>query len=133
MAAPYTTFDFEWVRGTTKPDFVVTFTKNGVPVSFDDAVLSVYNKGGKSLAFRVSILGHLNSPAQLVHDPDQGKITFTPTAEQTRSLTQTKADGAPQNKYELELRNGDQEQVYLMGNILGTGGLNSDESTEDVS
>lgn len=132
MSQPYTTFDFEWVRGTTKPDFAATFTKNGVPVSFDNAVLSVFNKGGKALAFRVAIVASVGVPAQLVHDPATGTVTFTPTALQTRSLTPTK-NGEAQNKYELELRNGDTEQVYLMGNIFGTGGLNSDEATEDAT
>lgn len=130
---PYTIFDFEWVRGTTKPDLSFVFTKNDVPVSFDDAIISVYNKGGKSLAWRVSIQGHTDAPAQIIHDPDLGKITLTPSALQTRALTPTKADGVAQNKYEVELRNGTTEQVYVMGSIFATGGLNSDEATEDAS
>jgi hypothetical protein len=127
MSEPYTVFDFEWVRGTTGPALVFTFTKNTVPISFDDAVLSVWNKGGKSLAWRASILGNDDAVAQIAHDPVLGQITFSPTAAQTRALTQTKSDGAAQNRYEIELRNGTSELVYVMGSILGTGGLNSDE------
>jgi hypothetical protein len=130
MSEPYTVFDFEWVRGTTGPDLVFTFTKNTVPISFDDAVISVFNKGGKSLAWRASIQGNGDAVAQIVHDPSLGKITLTPTAQQTRMLTPTKADGIAQNRYEVELRNGPSEVVYVMGAILGTGGLNSDEADE---
>jgi hypothetical protein len=122
MASPYVIKDFEWVRGTTKPDLIFTFTRYGSPLAFDDARLSVYKDQGKTLAFRATVTG-----GQIVMDAELGKITFTPTAAQTRSLTQTKADGLPRNKYEVELRINGSEEVYVMGNITATGGLNDDE------
>jgi hypothetical protein len=121
--APYTTFDFEWVRGTTHP-FVMRFTQNGDPIAADDVRLSVWNKNGKTLAFRVSLQG-----GEIAHtDIDTGEYTFIPTAAQTRALTESKEGEDPKNRYEVEIRDGESEEVYLLGKITGTGGLNDDES-----
>jgi len=119
---PYVTKDYEWVRGTTRPELVVRFTRNGSPIEFDDAILSVYKDNGKTLAFRVSV-----EEGTMSMNVDLGQVTWVPTAAQTRSLTVTKADGLPRNKYELELRINGSEEVYIMGNITATGGLNDDE------
>lgn len=123
MASPYTTFDFEWVRGTTHP-FVMRFTLAGDPLPADDVRISVWKKSGKELAFRVA----LSDGANLVQtDIDAGEYTFTPTAAQTRSLTESKEGEEPKNRYEVEIRDGDSEEVYLLGKITATGGLNDDE------
>jgi hypothetical protein len=115
-------YDFAWVRGTTGPALIMRFQLNGVPITFDDAVLSVFNAKGRTLAFRVSVSG-----GEIVHDPTTAQISYNPTAEQTRLLTQTKDDDIPLNRYEVEIRSGSSERVYVMGAISGIGGLNDDE------
>ena len=119
-------WDFTWVRGTTKPPLQVRITQNGDPVPFEEVRLSVWNNNGNSLAFRASYLAN-----EIVYDSGTNTLSFTPTAEQTRSLTRTKNDGDPaKNKYELELRQGTTERVWLMGDITAIGGLNDDEGDD---
>lgn len=120
MTAPQR-FDIEWTRGTT-PTFVVRFKRNGVALSFSDARFTV--NSGKKFLFRLTIEGNNG----IEHtDVENGEITIRPTAKQTRMLTETKEDGVARNKYEIELRNGADEEVFLMGNISGIGGINDDE------
>ena len=120
MARPQI-YDIEWTRGTT-PKMVVRFTRNGVAIPFDDARMSVSD--GKKILFRLTI----ENNAGITHtNPETGEIKIEPTAEQTRLLVPTRADGIPRNRYEIELRNGADEQVYLMGSIDGIGGDNDDE------
>jgi hypothetical protein len=117
-------FDFTWVRGTTRP-FIMKFQRSGIPLDFDDVRLSVYKDSGKNLAFRASIVG---TPLSMtVTDPVTGEVTFTPSAAQTRSLTKTELGEVGKNRYEVELRNGTDEEVYLIGTVAGIGGLNDDE------
>lgn len=118
-------FNFEWVRGTTSP-FQVKIQANGEPLPFDDARLSVY--AGTNLAFRLSTL---DTPSQALVDSDTKQISFVPLASQTRSLIRTNLGADGKNSYEIELRNGTSEEVYLLGTISGIGGLNDDE--DDVS
>lgn len=121
MAAPQT-YDITWTRGTT-PTLVMRFTRNGVAIPFSDARMSVSD--GKKILFRLTIennngIEHTN--------PEAGEIKIKPTAEQTRSLVPTRADGIPRNRYEVELRNDtDGEFVPVMGTINGIGGDNDDE------
>lgn len=119
------TFNFDWVRGTTSP-FQVKISANGTPLPFDDVRLSVY--AGTNFAFRLSTL---DTPDQALVDDDTKQISFVPTAAQTRSLIKTNVGADGKNSYEVELRNGDSEEVYLLGTIAGIGGLNDDEG--DVS
>lgn len=114
--------DFLWVRGTTTP-LVIRFKKNGVAIEFDDARISVFKNKGKELAFRVSI----EDGRVVKTDPSEGEITFQPTAAETRGLTQSKDEEDGKNRYEVELRNGGSEEVYLYGTIKAIGGLNDDE------
>lgn len=119
MPAPQE-FNIEWTRGTTEV-FVARFSLNGVALSFDDARFTV--NAGKNLLFRLSI-----ADGGVAHtDVETGEITITATPAQTRLLLETKADGVARNKYEIELRNGTVEKVYLMGTISGIGGINDDE------
>jgi hypothetical protein len=116
-----------WVRGTTAP-FVVQMVFDNVPIELDDIRLTVFNNNGKDLAFRLTLEDNegTGEPGS-VEETDPGVFTFTPTAEQTRSLTKT-ASGLPgKNTYEVEVRNGAHENVYLMGVIQGIGGINDDE------
>lgn len=130
--ARYEIFNMEWVRGSTPPNLfrfqrrtslpgVEPITR--VPLVFDDARVSVY--AGKKFLFRLSVVENT------VHitDPDTGEIRFTPTADQTRMLVRTEPGEPGKNRYEIELRNGTDEQVYVMGTIAGVGGDNDDEGT----
>jgi hypothetical protein len=122
-------YDFSWVRGTNSP-FQVRILAPGDPetsdpLPFDDMRLSVF--AGSNLAFRLSTL---DTPTQALVNNTTKQVSFIPTPEQTRMLIQTKDGALP--KYEVELRNGESEEVYLMGNITGIGGINDDE-TEDAS
>lgn len=119
MAAPQT-FNIAWTRGTTET-FVVKFQRNGVAIPFSDARFTV--NSGKKFLFRLSIL-----EGGVEHtDVENGEITIRPSATQTRMLAQTKEDDVARNQYEIELRNGAEENVYLMGTISGIGGINDDE------
>lgn len=128
MANPAMT-TLTWVRGTTKP-FVFRVIRNGAPLPFDDIRLTFYNKKGKNLAFRATIS---NDGGIIVLDPATGLCKFTPTSAQTRALTESKDLVTPMNKYELEFRNGLDEEVYLMGDCIGLGGINDDETDEEIS
>lgn len=121
---PYVTFDFEWVRGTTRP-LVMSFTQNDVAIPVEDLRISVYKNKGKDLAFRCALSD--TEPQVTLTDIDAGQYTFVPTAAQTRSLTESKVGEAAKNRYEVEIRNGTDEEVYLLGSITASGGLNDDE------
>lgn len=121
MSAPQQV-DLVYTRGTT-PQLVTRFKKQDVAIPFDDARLTVTTNGG-SLLFRLTV----EDGTAVITDPDNGEVTFYMTAAQTRKLAQSGADGAPKNKYEVEIRNGTDEQVYLAGGISGLGGINDDES-----
>lgn len=120
MSAPQT-FDLTLVRGTTET-YVVRFKLNGVAMSFDDARFTVAS--GKKELFRLTIEG--NNGVEHT-DVENGEITITMLPMHTRMLAETKDDGIARNKYEIELRNGSVEKVYLVGNISGVGGINDDE------
>jgi len=121
------TYDFTWVRGSTTP-LRLSFMVDNVAIPYDDIRLSVYK--GKTLAFRLSITQDLDTtgnPGTVLQNAP-GDVSFIPTSFQTRSLTQTPNDGTTgKNSYEVEVRNGLDEQVYLLGTIAAIGGLNDDE------
>lgn len=111
-------YDFTWVRGTNVP-VRFTFTINGVAVPYDDVRMTV--SAGKNFLFRMSIAdGGGETTAS-------GQVTFTPTPEQTRLLKESKLGETGKNNYEVELRDGASEKVYIMGTIIGLGGRNDDE------
>lgn len=121
------TYDFTWVRGSTTP-LRLTFMVAGVAIPYDDIRLSVFK--GKVLAFRQSLLidGASSGLPGTVKENATGDVSFIPTAAQTRSLTQTANDGSiGKNSYEVEVRNGADEEIYLLGTIAAIGGLNDDE------
>lgn len=121
------TYNFDWVRGTTLP-FIVSMKENGIPIALDDIRLSVY--AGSTMLFRMSLASNpgTNGTPGTVQETSPGIFTFTPTAAQTRSLKVTAAGAAGKNKYEVEIRRGALEAVYLMGAIAGIGGINDDEA-----
>ena len=116
--------DFNWVRGTTSP-LVVGLHQDSVPLPYDDIRLSVYN--GSTLVFRITLESNEGEGPGTVQITSPGWFKFTPTPEQTRALKQVKIDAGGKNNYEVELRNGTSELVYLMGTIAGIGGINDDE------
>lgn len=122
--------DIFWIRGTTAP-FIMTYTQNGVPLDFDDARLSVFDKTTNALLWRLTLADNPGTgPGTVTKDLITSRITFHPTAEQTRALIASKVGTAKdkgKNRYEVELRSGAEENVYLMGIICAIGGLNDDE------
>ena len=116
-------YQIEWVRGTTTP-FVFAMKRNGVPLPFDDIRLSVYKKGGKALIFRAT---YSDGGGITIVNPATGLVKFQPTPEQTRALVQSKDGLTPQNIYEVEYWYQGSQEVYLMGDVLGIGGINDDE------
>lgn len=122
------TYDFAWVRGSTTP-LRLTFMVNSVAIPYDDIRLSVF--AGTKLAFRLSLADNASQSGLpgSVKENVAGDISFIPTATMTRALRQSANDGSPgKNTYEVEVRNGQDEEVYVMGTITGIGGLNDDES-----
>lgn len=116
--------DMYFVRGSTDPKiwrFKIAETEE--PLPFDDARLTVAK--GSTVLFRVTMTG--DDPQILLTDYTLGEITFYPTAAQTRLVPKTKAGTTPKATYELELRTGNIERVYLMGTVEGIGGINDDE------
>lgn len=120
------TVNMYFVRGSTEPK-VWRFTLSGSspvqPLPFDDARLTVAK--GNTVLFRAT-MADLDHQIVLT-DYTVGEITFYPTAEQTRLVPKTKTGATPKASYELELRSGSIERVYLMGTVEGIGGLNDDE------
>lgn len=122
------TYNFVWVRGSTAP-LMLSFKIDNVAIPFDDARLSVYKNKGKTLAFRLTLAANAGSSPGHVQIVSPGVVKFIPTAAQTRMLDQTPNDGTEgKNRYEVELRNGLDEQIYIMGTIAAVGGINDDES-----
>jgi hypothetical protein len=116
-------YDFDWIRGTTSP-LIASFKINGTPIPVEDIRLSVFNS--KTLAFRLTLADNAGTGPGTV-SADAGTYTFTPTAEQTRLLKQGKQGQPGKSSYEIEIRNGTSEIVYMMGTINGIGGINDDE------
>lgn len=112
------TYDFVLFRGTTTPLVVqlLEVDENDVetPVPFDDVRLSVYD--GDTLLFRKSLGDGIE-----VTDSGQSEVTWTPTVAESRSIPL-----GPVAKYELEVRDGSSQRVFLTGTITGSGGLNDD-------
>ena len=116
-------YDWDWVRGTTEPIIMRFKLPDGNPIPFDDVRLRVYN--GSTFLFMLSI----SEGGATVTDALTGEVTFQPTAAQTRQLVPSQIGSPGKNKYEIELRNGASELVYVLGTISGIGGLNDDEVT----
>jgi len=113
-------YDFTWVRGTNVPA-VFSFSLNDIPIPFDDARMSVSLRG--KLLFRLSV----SDGGAHISNPTIGEVTFTPTPEQTRMLKETPVGDPGVNRYEIELRDGASEVVYVWGMIAGILGSNDDE------
>jgi hypothetical protein len=117
-------YDFSLTRGTTQPFVFRLKLSDGAnpPVltnmPFDDVIITI-KPAGKGAVIRHKLS---DTTAQFaITDAGENEITFTPTAAETRRLAQDQ-----NNPYEVEVRNGTSEQVYLRGDIFAIGGINSD-------
>ena len=123
------TYNFDVVRGSSGQinGLVVRLkTKDAndvlVNMQFDDVRLSIYDKDVKSSTKQLLVRATFENGQMQITDEYEGEVSWIPTAEETRLLK----IGA-KNHYELEVRNGLEEVVYLLGVITGVGGLNDDE------
>lgn len=115
------THNFTIVRGTTQP-FKVRITiedvlnpPDRIPIPMTAAILSIQT-GSVVLTKSTA---DVDSGIEVVDDV----IIWTPTPAESRSL----ATGENKNKYELEIRDGSTQMVYLTGNITAIGGINTDD------
>jgi hypothetical protein len=119
-------FDFTLVRGSTTPFKVRLRAKpvgwvegdDYVNIPFDMVHLTVTEKRKPNLLIFRKVLGESGFA---ITDALTAEITWTPTPVESRSLLV----GA-KNIYELEVRNGSSQEVYLEGTITGHGGINDD-------
>jgi hypothetical protein len=126
------TYDFDVVRGSSGQSQGLTVAlktkledESLVNMEFDDVRLSIYDKKVQSETKTLLVRATLENGQMQIVDEYDGQVAWIPTAEETRLLK----IGA-KNHYELEVRHGTEEVVYLLGVINGVGGLNDDE---DVS
>lgn len=125
------TYDFTVVRGTTPP-FVIQLQAPALPeydppefeaIPFTDVHLTIAPGGGGTI-YRKKLSD--NDARFFVSDADLGEITWLPTPAETRALSESKPGAPGKNKYELELWNGTEQAVYLIGTISAIGGINDD-------
>lgn len=133
----YQVKDIEWVRGGTQPMAFNFRRKTGSNpdtfegLVFDDCRFSVWSgaeKGGK-LLFRYSIVGGEIT----LSDPANGGVQWKVQPADTRACTFSTVDGEAKNRYEIELRSGIDERIYIMGKVKAVGGVNDDEADEGIS
>lgn len=113
-------YDFTIVRGTSGANqgFVAYIADSSlVPLSFDDARLSIWNKD--ELIMRLSTLD--GTQGFTVTDVGSSQVTWAPSPAQSRQIPL-----GSKATYELEVRANSTEVVYLQGGITGIGGLNDD-------
>lgn len=115
--------DFEIVRGTTQPlVFRLKVSDGGDPpvltnMPFDDVVLTIQPKNATKIIVKLSDA----NPRFFVSNSGEAEITFRPTAAQSRTYPL-----GDKTDYEVEVRKSGNEDVYLVGTITGTGGVNID-------
>jgi hypothetical protein len=118
------TYDFSIVRGTTQPLIIQLKVSDGAtpPVLtnmlFDDVIITIQPKNGTKIVAKISEA----APRFAVTDALENELTFTPTAAESRTYPL----GA-KTTYEVEVRDGASQMVYLTGTITATGGINIDD------
>jgi hypothetical protein len=124
------TYNFDVVRGSSGQVNGLTVRLktqdadgNLINMVFDDVRLSIYDKDVKSTTKTLLLRATFENGQMQFSDEYAAEVAWVPTAEETRSLK----IGA-KNHYELEVRNGPEEVVYMLGVITGVGGLNDDET-----
>lgn len=131
------TKDLEIYRGSTDRFAFRIIDTAGTPLPFDDIRLTISSKTSNDpttgLILRKSVLGvedfgpevideYTDDPNPLDYDEYSGTVIWTPTPAESRALPK----GA-KSKYEVELRNGTSQIIYIIGTITGTGGINDDD------
>ena len=123
------TYDFSVVRGSAAAarefsPLIFRVLNGSEALPYDDIRLSVYSKKNNDLKgvflFRCSVG---DGDGLVETDEYAGEVAWFPTTEQTRQLPVGDA------YYELELRDGASEVVFLRGAVTGIGGLNDDEGS----
>jgi hypothetical protein len=85
---------------------------------FDDVIITIQPKNGTKIVAKISEA----APRFAVTDALENELTFTPTAAESRTYPL----GA-KTTYEVEVRDGASQMVYLTGTITATGGINIDD------
>jgi hypothetical protein len=116
------TYDFSVVRGSAGPGQglkvklkVKDDSDNEINLDFDDVRLSIYKRNTYLLRCTLA------NGKMVVTDPTEAEVEWVPTTEDTRKL-----QAGAKNIYELEVRNGTYEAIYMIGTINGIGGINDD-------
>ena len=113
-------YDFEMVRGATDPFTVqLLFTEEDgteTPIPFDDVRLTITDLDGVLILRKTFVDGDF-----VLSDTSLSEVQWSPTADESRLLSV-----GPNQKYELEIRDGSSQSVYMLGTITGIGGLNDD-------
>lgn len=105
---------FTVMRGSTTP-FITVRLKNpdGTALALNDLRLTIGTD--------TPLVKTLSGGGLVLDDALQGEYSWTPTPAETRSLPV-----GVKVAYELEVRIGTTQEVYMLGTILGAGGLNDD-------
>jgi hypothetical protein len=117
------TYDFSIVRGTTQPlIFQLKVSDGATPpvltnMVFDDVIITIQPKNGTKIVAKISEA----QPRFAVTDALENELTFTPTPAETRTYP-----AGAKTTYEVEVRDGTSQMVYLTGTITATGGINID-------
>jgi hypothetical protein len=125
------THDFTVVRGTTSPFIVQLQAPEDlnydppvfIPIPFTDVHLTIAPGGGGTI-YRKKLSD--NDVRFFVSNEYEGEITWLPTPDETRQLAESKNGAAGKNHYELEIWNGTEQEVFLIGTITAIGGINDD-------
>jgi hypothetical protein len=114
------TYDFTIYRGTTDPlSFRISNTDGIIP--FTDIQLTISNIKATESADPLVRKKLSDDDPGFISDDYSGTITWIPTPAESRLIPV----GA-KAKYEVELRNGTSQLIYLIGTITGAGGINAD-------
>lgn len=113
-------YDFDIWRGSTEP-FVVRLKTtdeddNEVNLPFDDVRLTFYGLDDVVLFRKTLEAGEI-----VVTNEEEAEVSWTPTPEESRQFPL----GA-KTRYELEVRDGSSQMIYLVGVVTGAGGGNDD-------
>jgi hypothetical protein len=114
-------YNFTLYRGGTAPFAFRIKDDTGAPLPFEDIIFTISKKTDKDGVTPILRKALTDDDPNFDVDDYSGVVTWIPTPAESRSL----AVGEKQ-KYEVELRIGQFQLIYLVGLITGAGGINSD-------
>jgi hypothetical protein len=114
------TFDFTIYRGTTDP-FLFRISNDDGTIPFTDIQLTISLKTDNEGAAPIVRKKLTDDDPNFDVDDYSGIVTWIPTPAESRAIPV--GDKA---KYEVELRNGTSQLIYLIGEITALGGINAD-------